>query len=267
MVGSVVIGVLLAFGLVRARSRLGGAANVIMLIPLITPEIVTGVASLMLFKGVGLQPSLTTLMIAQTTFSISYVTVILRARVAELNPEVEEAAMDLGATRLQALRLVTLPLLWPAIMSAAILIFTIVFDDFVLAFFTSGVDPQPLSVRIYSAIRFGIQPSINAVGTLMLVGSHRAHRHRPTRPAPLRQARRRPRPIRRNCRNVHAHINSDTARDRRPAGTVRGLAARHLQVLRRRATVVSDLDLDIAAGEFFSHARAVRAAARPPRCG
>ena len=65
----------------------------------------------------------------------------------------------------------TLPVMWPAIMSAAILIFTIVFDDFVLAFFTSGVDPQPLSVRIYSAIRFGIQPSINAVGTLMLVGS------------------------------------------------------------------------------------------------
>jgi spermidine/putrescine transport system permease protein len=171
MVFSVIIGVMLAFGLVRARSRLGSAANVIMLIPLITPEIVTGVASLMLFKGVGLQPSLTTLMIAQTTFSISYVTVILRARVAELNPEIEEAAMDLGATRLQSLRFVTLPLLWPAIMSASILIFTIVFDDFVLAFFTSGVDPQPLSVRIYSAIRFGIQPSINAVGTLMLVGS------------------------------------------------------------------------------------------------
>jgi spermidine/putrescine transport system permease protein len=171
MVFSVIIGVMLAFGLVRARTRLGAAANVIMLIPLVTPEIVTGVASLMLFKGVGLQPSLTTLMIAQTTFSISYVTVILRARVAELNPEIEEAAMDLGATRLQSLRLVTLPLLWPAIMSASILIFTIVFDDFVLAFFTSGVDPQPLSVRIYSAIRFGIQPSINAVGTLMLVGS------------------------------------------------------------------------------------------------
>jgi ABC-type spermidine/putrescine transport system permease subunit II len=171
MVGSVVIGALLAFGLVRARSRLGRAANIIMLIPLITPEIVTGVASLMLFKGVGLQPSLTTLMIAQTTFSISYVTVILRARVAELNPEVEQAAMDLGASRIQALRLVTLPALTPAITSAAILIFTIVFDDFVLAFFTSGVDPQPLSVRIYSAIRFGIQPSINAVGTLMLVGS------------------------------------------------------------------------------------------------
>jgi spermidine/putrescine transport system permease protein/putrescine transport system permease protein len=171
MVGSVVIGAALAFGLVRARTKLGAAANAIMLIPLITPEIVTGVASLMLFKGVYLEPGLATLMIAETTFSISYVTVILRARVAELNPEVEEAAMDLGATRVQAVRLVTLPLMWPAMLSAAILIFTIVFDDFVLAFFTTGVSPQPLSVRIYSAIRFGVQPSINAVGTLMLLGS------------------------------------------------------------------------------------------------
>src|SRR6201991_2342850 len=131
MVGSVVIGVLLAFGLVRARSRLGGAANVIMLIPLITPEIVTGVASLMLLKGVGLQPSLTTLMLAQTTFSISYVTVILRARVAELNPEVEQAAMDLGATRRRQLRLLRLSALLPGIMSEAFHIFTIVLDAFV----------------------------------------------------------------------------------------------------------------------------------------
>jgi ABC-type spermidine/putrescine transport system permease subunit II len=171
MVGSVIIGSALAFGLVRARSRFGAFANAIMLIPLITPEIVTGVASLMLFKGVYLQPGLLTLMIAETTFSISYVCVILRSRVAELNPEVEAAAMDLGATRAQAVRLVTLPLMWPAMLSSAILIFTLVFDDFVLAFFTTGVSPQPLSVRIYSAIRFGVQPSINAVGTLMLLGS------------------------------------------------------------------------------------------------
>ena len=163
---------MLAFGLVRARSRLGRAIGAIMLIPLVTPEIVTGVASLMLFKGVGLQPSLTTLMIAQTTFSISYVTVILRARLAGITPEVEEAAMDLGGTPFQA-RAAGHAARCSSRRSlgAAILIFTIVFDDFVLAFFTSGVDPQPLSVRIYSAIRFGIQPSINAVGTLMLLGS------------------------------------------------------------------------------------------------
>jgi spermidine/putrescine transport system permease protein/putrescine transport system permease protein len=171
MAGSVLLGAALALGLVRARSRFGSLANVVMMIPLVTPEIVTGVGSLLLFRGLRLTPSMTTLLLAETTFSISYVTVILRSRVAALNPELEEAAMDLGATRWQALRLVTLPALVPALLASAMLVFALVFDDFVLAYFTSGVTPQPISVRIYSEIRFGIQPSINAVGTLMLVGS------------------------------------------------------------------------------------------------
>lgn len=171
MAGSVVLGVALALGLVRCRTRLGSLAGLIMLVPLITPEIVTGVASMLLFKGLGVALSTGTVMLAEITFSISYVTVILRSRVAALNPEVEEAAMDLGATRWQAVRLVTLPALLPAVLAGAVLIFALVFDDFVLAYFTTGVDPQPLSVRIYSAIRFGVQPTINAVGTLMLAGS------------------------------------------------------------------------------------------------
>ncbi|MGG7575091.1 ABC transporter permease [Streptomyces sirii] len=171
MAGSVVLGVALALGLVRSRTRLGSLAGLIMLVPLVTPEIVTGVAAMLLFKGVGVTLSSGTVMLAEVTFSISYVTVILRSRIAALNPEVEEAAMDLGATRLQALRLVTLPALLPSILAAAVLIFALVFDDFVLAYFTTGVDPQPLSVRIYSAIRFGVQPTINAVGSLMLAGS------------------------------------------------------------------------------------------------
>lgn len=171
MAGSLVLGVALALGLVRNRSRLGSFAGLVMLVPLITPEIVTGVAAMMLFKGLGITLSTTTVMLAEITFSISYVTVILRSRIAALNPEVEEAAMDLGATRRQALFLVTLPALLPSILASGVLIFALVFDDFVLAYFTTGVDPQPLSVRIYSAIRFGVQPTINAVGTLMLVGS------------------------------------------------------------------------------------------------
>ncbi|MFB7783882.1 ABC transporter permease [Streptomyces vinaceus] len=171
MAGSLVLGVALALGLVRARSRLGSFAGLVMLVPLITPEIVTGVAAMLLFKGTGITLSTGTVMLAEITFSISYVTVILRSRIAALNPEVEEAAMDLGATRRQALRLVTLPALLPSILASAVLIFALVFDDFVLAYFTTGVDPQPLSVRIYSAIRFGVQPTINAVGTLMLLGS------------------------------------------------------------------------------------------------
>ncbi|WP_079161686.1 ABC transporter permease [Streptomyces fodineus] len=171
MAGSVVLGVALALGLVRCRTRLGSLAGLIMLVPLVTPEIVTGVASMLLFKGLGVALSTGTVMLAEITFSISYVTVILRSRIAALNPEVEEAAMDLGATRWQAVRLVTLPALLPAVLASAVLIFALVFDDFVLAYFTTGVDPQPLSVRIYSAIRFGVQPTINAVGTLMLAGS------------------------------------------------------------------------------------------------
>ncbi|AWN31459.1 ABC transporter permease [Streptomyces sp. NEAU-S7GS2] len=171
MAGSVVLGVALALGLVRCRTRLGSLAGLVMLVPLITPEIVTGVAAMLLFKGMDITLSSGTVMLAEITFSISYVTVILRSRIAALNPEVEEAAMDLGATRWQALRLVTLPALLPSILASAVLIFALVFDDFVLAYFTTGVDPQPLSVRIYSAIRFGVQPTINAVGTLMLAAS------------------------------------------------------------------------------------------------
>ncbi|NEA53005.1 ABC transporter permease [Streptomyces sp. SID13666] len=171
MAGSIVLGGALALGLVRCRSRLGSLAGLVLLVPLITPEIVTGVASMLLFKGLGITLSTGTVMISEITFSISYVTVILRSRVAALNGEVEEAAMDLGATRWQALRLVTLPALLPAVLACAVLIFALVFDDFVLAYFTTGVDPQPVSVRIYSAIRFGVQPTINALGTLMLAGS------------------------------------------------------------------------------------------------
>jgi spermidine/putrescine transport system permease protein/putrescine transport system permease protein len=168
MVGATVLGTLLAFGLVRARSRFSGSANVLMLIPLVTPEIVAGVSALLLFTQLGMQLSLLTIMIAHITFSISYVTVVVRARLASLNPEVEQAAMDLGATRWATFRLVVLPALWPAVLAAGLLVFALSFDDFVLSFFTTGESPQPLPVRIWSAIRFGVTPTINAIGSMML---------------------------------------------------------------------------------------------------
>jgi spermidine/putrescine transport system permease protein len=163
------LGTLLAFGLVRARTRFSGSANVLMLIPLVTPEIVAGVSAFLLFTQIGLQLSLLTIAIAHITFSISYVTVVVRARLASLNPEVEQAALDLGATRLETFRLVVMPALWPAILAAGLLVFALSFDDFVLSYFTTGESPQPLPVRIWSAIRFGVTPTINAIGTLMLV--------------------------------------------------------------------------------------------------
>jgi spermidine/putrescine transport system permease protein/putrescine transport system permease protein len=168
MVVATILGTLLAFGLARARGRIGGSANILMLLPLITPEIVTAVGLLLLFGRAGMTLSLKTIILGHITFSISYVTVIVRARLSLLNREVEEAAMDLGATELAALRLVTLPALYPAIAASALLVFVLSFDDFVTSVFTSGAGTSPLPVRIYSLLRVGVSPEINAVGTTMI---------------------------------------------------------------------------------------------------
>jgi ABC-type spermidine/putrescine transport system permease subunit II len=170
-IGSLILGTMLALGLERIRSRTGRAIGAVTLLPLVTPEIVTGVAALLFFTGLGMKLSLLTVTLAEITFSIAYVTVIVRGRLAAMSLEVEEAARDLGCTPWQATRLVTLPALVPALLGSALLVFALVFDDFVLAFFTTGVDPQPLPVRIYSSIRFGVSPAINAVGTCMLLFS------------------------------------------------------------------------------------------------
>ncbi len=171
MVCATILGTALAIGLVRARTRWSPAANVLMLIPLVTPEIVAGISALLIFSQLGVQLSFWTIVLAHITFSISYVTVVVRGRLASMGDEVEQAAMDLGATRWQAVRLVLLPELWPAIVAAGLLTFALSFDDFVLSFFTTGEDTQPLPVRIWSAIRFGVSPTINAIGTLMMVVS------------------------------------------------------------------------------------------------
>jgi spermidine/putrescine transport system permease protein len=171
MLIATVLGTLLAYGLVRARTRWSDAANIMMLIPLVTPEIVAGASALLLFTQVGLNLSITTIILAHITFSISYVAVVVRARLAAVSREVEDASMDLGATRWQTFRLVTLPALWPAVVAAGLLVFALSFDDFVLSFFTTGESPQPLPVRIWTQIRFGVRPTINAIGTFMLVVS------------------------------------------------------------------------------------------------
>jgi spermidine/putrescine transport system permease protein/putrescine transport system permease protein len=165
------LGTGLALGTIRSRTRTARATSMFLLIPLVTPEIVAGVSAFVLFAQVGVALSLTTVVLAHITFSISYVTIVVRGRLAAMGSELEEAALDLGATPWQAVRLVTLPALWPAILAAALIVFALSFDDFVLSFFTTGESPQPLPVRIYSALRFGISPTINAVGTLMMVVS------------------------------------------------------------------------------------------------
>ena len=168
---AMVLGTMLAIGLVRSRAKWSGSANILMLVPLVVPEIVAGISALLIFSQIGLQLSIFTVILAHITFSISYVAIVVRARLATMGTEAEEAAMDLGATRWGAVRMVLLPGLWPAIVAAGLLVFALSFDDFVLSFFTTGEDVQPLPVRIWSAIRFGLSPTINAIGTLMMVVS------------------------------------------------------------------------------------------------
>jgi len=169
MIVSSVIGVALAFGLVRARSRLVQPTNVLMLLNLVAPEIVTAIAFLLVFTEIGFALSIKTVIIGHITFSIAYITIIIRGRLATINKEVEEAALDLGANHVQAVRLVTLPLLWPAIIASGMLVFVMSFDDFITSYFTSGIGVDPLPLRIYSMIHFGVTPEINAIGTLMMV--------------------------------------------------------------------------------------------------
>ena len=145
MLAATVIGTMLAIGLVRSRARWAPGANILMLVPLVVPEIVTGISALLIFSQIGIALSFWTIVIAHITFSISYVTIVVRARMAAITLEVEEAAMDLGATRWQAVRMVLVPALWPSVVAAGLLTFAFSFDDFVLSFFTTGEDAAAAS--------------------------------------------------------------------------------------------------------------------------
>lgn len=166
---SVVLGTLLAFGLVRAGRRWSGLGDSTVFLRLISPETAIAVALLLMFTQLGIQLSFVTLLLAHISLCIVFVTVVVRSRLAAISDETEDAAMDLGATPWEAVRFATLPQLTPAIIAAALLAFVISFDNFVTSFFTSGIGTPPLPVRIYSMIRFGVTPEVNAVGIVMLV--------------------------------------------------------------------------------------------------
>ncbi len=165
------VGTLLAFGLERARLRVARAAEGTMMLNLVAPEIATAVAALLIFTQLGITLSLTTVILANATWAIAFVTIIVRSRLAGLSNDLEEAARDLYATQWQAFRLIALPLLWPAILAAGVLVFVMSFDDFITTYFVSGLGVPPLPVRIYSMIRFGVTPEINAIGTVMTVAT------------------------------------------------------------------------------------------------
>jgi spermidine/putrescine transport system permease protein len=169
---TVPLGVALAIGLTRWRGRTARPARFIALVPLVTPEIVAGVALFLVFVYVldFISLGTTAQAIGHVTFSLSFVLIIVRARLISIGPEYEEAAQDLGASPVQALRLALLPMLTPAIVASAIAVFAISMDDFVIsAFLSSGSTTDTVPVRIYSTGRTAPTPALNALATITLV--------------------------------------------------------------------------------------------------
>jgi spermidine/putrescine transport system permease protein len=168
------IGVALALGLARWRGRGSGAANFLMLFPLVTPEIVMGASLFLVFSNLFDFVSFGTpaQLLGHVTFSISYVVIVVRGRLFAIGREYEEAAMDLGASPAGALRRVLLPLLGPAIFASAMIVFAISIDDFVIStFLVGGQESNTIPILIYNQARGGPRPSLNGVATLMLAGS------------------------------------------------------------------------------------------------
>ncbi len=174
MLGAVPLGVLLALALTRWRGRGSGPARFVSLSPLVTPEIVMGTALFLTFVHLFSFVELGTpaQVIGHVTFSISFVVVIVRSRLLSIGPEYEEAAMDLGASPRQALRMVLLPLLAPAIFASFMIVFAISIDDFVIsAFLSSDATTETVPIKIYSNARGAPTPALNAVASVMLVVS------------------------------------------------------------------------------------------------
>jgi spermidine/putrescine transport system permease protein len=166
------LGVLMAIGLNRWRSRASTAANGLMLVPIVTPEIVFGVALFLVFTQAytGVPSGMTRQLIGHVTFTMSFVVVIVRGRLVAIGGQYEEAARDLGATRLQAIRLVLLPLLAPAIFASVMVVFATSVDDFVISsFLSTGASTATVPIRIYSGARGSATPALNALATVMLV--------------------------------------------------------------------------------------------------
>ena len=168
---TVPLGVALAIGLTRWRGRTATASRFTAMVPLVTPEIVMGVALLLVFVYVfSFIPLGTTAQaIGHITFSLSFVLVIVRGRLLAIGPEFEEAAQDLGASPLRSIRMVLVPMLIPAIVASAIIVFAISMDDFVVSnYLSSGSTTDTVPVRIYSAGRTAPTPALNALASLTL---------------------------------------------------------------------------------------------------
>ncbi|MFM1846767.1 MAG: hypothetical protein RL417_241 [Pseudomonadota bacterium] len=173
---STVLGTLLGYGLSRYWFPAKKTVSTLMYIPVIIPDILMAVALLMFYgvlrDALGIfELGLSTMIFAHVTFQIAFVAVVVKSRMVGLDPSLEEAARDLGANRWNVFWKITFPLMLPGIVSGALLAFTLSLDDFVVSFFTAGPGSTTLPILIYSSVKRGITPDINALSTLMVCAS------------------------------------------------------------------------------------------------
>ncbi|OYR40261.1 MULTISPECIES: ABC transporter permease [unclassified Halorubrum] len=169
-VAATILGTLGAIALVRGQFRRKGLFRAIIIAPMTIPGLILGIALLIWFNVIGMNTSLLTVMLGQLVFVTPFVVITVSARLRGFDPELEEAARDLGASKWQTYRRVTLPLLMPGIVSGALFAFTLSFDDFLIAFFTSGPN-NTLPIYIWSKIQHGTDPVINAISAMVLLFS------------------------------------------------------------------------------------------------
>ncbi|MBV9979338.1 ABC transporter permease [Bradyrhizobium sp.] len=166
-----VLGTLAAVALSRGENFRGRTLFSGMLYaPLVMPEVITGLSLLLLFVALNAERGFGTVVIAHTTLTMCFVAVVVQSRLTSLDRSLEEAAMDLGCDPARAFIMVTLPLILPAIVAGWMLAFTLSLDDLVIASFTTGPGSETLPIRIYSEVRLGVKPEINAICTLVVAG-------------------------------------------------------------------------------------------------
>lgn len=164
-----ILGTMAAYVLVRTGRFVGRTVfSGMIYAPLVMPEVITGLSLLLLFIGIGLDRGVFTIVLAHTTFSMCYVSVVVSSRLTSFDQSLEEAALDLGCSPFDAFRLVTLPIIAPAVISGWLLAFTLSLDDLVIASFTTGPSATTLPIKIFSAVRLGVSPEINALSTIMI---------------------------------------------------------------------------------------------------
>ena len=164
-----ILGTMAALVLVRAGRFYGRTPfSGMIYAPLVMPEVITGLSLLLLFIGIGLDRGIFTIILAHTTFSMCFVSVVVSSRLVTFDRSLEEAALDLGCSPFDAFRLVTLPIIAPAVISGWLLAFTLSLDDLVIASFTAGPSATTLPIKIWSAVRLGVSPEINALSTIMI---------------------------------------------------------------------------------------------------